>query len=46
MRVEKRIAMALFVLLLVFLLIVLLITLFIFPPSKWVKKMTNEKKRD
>ena len=38
--------MALFVLLLVFLMIVLLITLFIFPPTKWVKKMTKDNKRD
>lgn len=38
--------MALFVLLLVFVMIVLLITLFIFPPTKWVKKMTKDNKRD
>lgn len=38
--------MALFVLLLVFLMIVLLITLFIFPPTRWVKKMTKDNKRD
>lgn len=38
--------MALFVLLLVLLGIVLMITLFIFPPTKWVKKMTKDDKRE
>jgi hypothetical protein len=34
------------VLLVVFLALVLLITLFIFPPTRWVKKITKENKRD
>jgi hypothetical protein len=37
--------MALFFLLLVFLLVVLLITLFIFPPTRWAKKITKGEKR-
>jgi hypothetical protein len=36
--------MALFVLLGVFLFIVLLIAAFIFPPTRWVKKMTKDDK--
>jgi cbb3-type cytochrome oxidase subunit 3 len=37
--------MALFFLLLVFLLVVLLIVLFIFPPTRWAKKITEGEKR-
>jgi hypothetical protein len=36
--------MALFFLLAVFLFVVLLIAFFIFPPTRWVKKMTDDKK--
>lgn len=35
--------MALFFLLAVFLFVVLLIAFFIFPPTRWVKKMTDDK---
>ena len=45
MIVVRHKPMALFVLLLVFLFVVLLIAFFIFPPSRWVKKMTKDEKK-
>ncbi len=38
--------MALFFLLAGFRFVVLLIAFFVFPPSRWVKKMTGDKKPD
>jgi hypothetical protein len=38
--------MALFFLLVVFLFVILLIAFFVFPPSRWVKKMTGGGKTD
>jgi hypothetical protein len=38
--------MALFFLLAVFLFVVLAIAFFVFPPSRWVKRMAADKKRN
>jgi hypothetical protein len=37
--------MALFFLIAVFLFVILLIALFVFPPSRWVKAMSGDKKK-
>jgi hypothetical protein len=38
--------MALFFLLAVFLFVILLIAFFVFPPSRWVKKMTGDQNKE